>query len=87
MADEITRITGNIFKSAQVGNVEKVKEVTPRPEEGGNKSSPFNKVNLGDSKDEGKGYDPKKKKFSDKEEDKETIETGDDEENLINIIV
>jgi len=43
MVDEIAKILSNIFPGV---NVEKVKEVTPRPEEGKGMSYPFSRIGL-----------------------------------------
>ncbi|MBI5327344.1 MAG: hypothetical protein HZB80_03485 [Deltaproteobacteria bacterium] len=54
MMDEIAKIMGNLVHAAQTGKVEKVKEVTPRPEEGKNMPSPFHEVALRTGQDKEK---------------------------------
>jgi len=88
MVDEIAKIMGNLVQAAQTGKVEKVKEVTPRPEEGKNMPSPYHEVALRTRQDKEKREVQTRKRTPSKKESRIKKESEEDEEKgLIDVIV
>lgn len=76
MVDEIARVMGNIVQIAETGKVDKVKEITPRPEEGRNMPSPFSEIILSAHKEK-KGKRQEKKAV--KSPTNETYKTNEED--------
>lgn len=77
MVDEIARIMGNMTQIPETGKVDKVKEVTPRPDERGNEPSPFGEISLKTQREREKAGEEKKKNMVKKGS---SAEQGEDEE-------
>ncbi|MBI5682868.1 MAG: hypothetical protein HZC45_06870 [Deltaproteobacteria bacterium] len=85
MVDEIAKIMGNLIQIAQTGKVDKVKEVTPRPEEGRNMPSPFSEIALSTHREKGKGQEKKKNIRS--SSNLKQIDEGGEDERKIDVVI
>ncbi len=80
MTIDIARIIGNLLQVPQVGEVERVKEVTPGQEENKTKSSQFGEVRFMEKRKKGGKQGGGKRKHGEGSESKEenVNEEGDD---------
>ncbi len=87
MTIDIARIIGNLLQVPQVGEVERVKEVTPRPEEGKTMSSQFGEVRLMEKRKKGGKQKEQKKHGEGSESEKENVNEGGDDTGHIDIVI
>jgi len=99
MAIELARIIGNLAQMLQIGSVNKVKGVTPRPEEGRNTPPQFGEVQFKRQREKRQGKGATKKTLPKKDidgdnidstgsrQDSEDKERKGEEERYINVVI